>query len=167
MIPDDDNYVQPTASATGAFHIESRYQYEDRHSTSVFVGWNLEFGEDTKLTLTPMIGGVFGRTDGVIPALEADFTWRRLEAYAEGEYVIDVGDGASSFFYNWSEVSLWATDWLRAGIVTQRTRVLHTPRDLQRGLLVGATGSKLEGTFYLFNPGSDDHFIVVVIGVRF
>jgi hypothetical protein len=168
LIPDADNYLQPTMTADrGAVHVESRYQYEDRNSTSMFLGWNLSFGDTVKLSLTPMFGGVFGQTAGVVPALEADITWRRLEAYAEGEYVIDAGDRGNSFLYNWSEVSVWATEWLRGGIVTQRTRVLRTPRDIQRGLLIGAAVSKIESAIYLFNPGSSDHFIVVSVGVRF
>jgi hypothetical protein len=67
----------------------------------------------------------------------------------------------------WSELSLWATDWLRAGIVTQRTRVYQTERDIQRGLLVGFSYKKLDGTVYFFNPGSDDHFTAVSLGVSF
>jgi hypothetical protein len=168
LIPDDDNYLQPTVTADrGALHIESRYQYEDRNSTSMFLGWNLAFGDAVKLSFTPMFGGVFGQTAAVVPALEADITWRRFEAYTEGEYVIDAGDRSSSFLYNWSEVSVWATEWLRGGIVTQRTRVLRTPRDIQRGLLIGAAVSRIESAFYLFNPGSTDQFIVVSVGVRF
>jgi hypothetical protein len=168
VLPYEENYVQPTVTADrGALHLETRYNYEDRQSMSAFVGWNLAFGEKVTLELTPMLGGVFGHTDGFIPAVEADFTWRWLEAYAEGEYVIDAHDSADSFLYNWSELSVWATHWLRAGAVAQRTRVFRTPREIQRGMLVGMSTSKLEGTFYLFNPGSDDQFIVVSIGVKF
>jgi len=164
----EDNYVQPTITADhGRLHLESRYNYEEHHSLSALVGWNLEFGETVKLDLTPMIGGVFGRIDGVIPALAADLSWRRLEAYSEAEVVIDVHDASSSFFYSWSEFSIWPTERFRAGGVVQRTRVYQTPREVQRGLLAGAVMSKLEGTVYLFNPGSDDQFLVFSIGVRF
>jgi hypothetical protein len=38
---------------------------------------------------------------------------------------------------------------------------------LQRGLLVGVSVSNVEGTVYLFNPGSDDHILVMSIGVTF
>ena len=168
FLPDEEDYLQPTVTADrGALHLESRYHYEGSRSLSAFVGWNLELGKTVKLELTPMFGGVVGRTDGVIPALEMDFTWRRLELYSEGEYVIDLGDRSNRFLYNWSELSVWAMEWLRAGLVTQRTLVFRTPREIERGFLVGATASKVEGTFYLFNPASDDQFIVVSIGARF
>jgi hypothetical protein len=168
IIPDDENYVQPTVAADRkALHLESRYNYEDRRSVSGFVGWNLSFGDTLKLELTPMLGGVTGRTDGIVPALELTLSWRRLELYSEGEYVIPIGDRSSRFLYNWSELSVWPLEWFRAGMVTQRTRVFETPRDIQRGLLFGVTASQIEGAFYLFNPGSDDHFVVVSIGVTF
>jgi hypothetical protein len=168
VLTDEDNYVQPTVTADhGALHLESRYNYEERRAVSAFVGWNARFGETTKLELTPMIGGVVGGVDGVIPALVADFSWRRIEAYAEAEFLIDVRDISSSFVYSWSELSVWPTERFRAGGVVQRTRVLRTPREVQRGVLVGAAASRVEGTVYYFNPGSDDQFLVVSIGIRF
>jgi len=168
VLPDEGDYVQPTFKADrGLFHFETRYNYEDRESTSFFVGANFEFGDKVKLALTPMIGGLVGQTDGIIPALEADFTVGPFEAYGEAEYVFDLDDTSSKYFYMWSELSLWPTEWLRAGVVTQRTRVYQTERDIQRGLLVGFTFKKLDGTVYFFNPGADDHFTVVSLGVSF
>src|SRR5262245_23060563 len=63
VLPDDDDYVQPTFTADrGALHVEARYNYEDRHSVSGFVGWNLHFGETVTFELTPMFGAVAGDT---------------------------------------------------------------------------------------------------------
>jgi hypothetical protein len=168
VLPDEDDYVQPTVAIDrGALHLEGRYNYEDRRSASGFIGWNLEFGETVTLQLTPMFGVVVGHTDGIIPALELDLVWRRLELYSEGEYVFDINRLNNRFLYNWSEVSLWATSWLRAGIVTQRTRAHGVPLNIQRGFLVGATLAKVEPVFYFFNPGSSDRFFVGSIGVAF
>jgi hypothetical protein len=167
-LPDEADFVQPTLKADrGLFHFETRYNYEDRDSTSFFVGANFELGGKVKLALTPMIGGVAGRTDGIIPALEADLSVWRLEWYGEAEYVFDLEDSSSKYFYMWSELSVWPTEWLRAGIVTQRTRVYQTDRDIQRGPLVGFAFKRLDGTVYFFNPGADDHFAVVALGVTF
>jgi hypothetical protein len=168
VLPEEADFVQPTLRADrGRLHLETRYNYEDRQSVSFFAGANFEFGEKAKLALTPMLGGLVGDTDGIVPAFEADFTFGLFEAYAEAEYVFDLGDTSSRFFYMWSELSLWPTEWLRAGVVTQRTRVYQTERDIQRGLLVGFSYRRLEGAVYFFNPGSDDHFTVVSVGVSF
>ena len=168
VLPDEDDYVQPTiAIDRGALHFEGRYNYEDRRSASGFIGWNLEFGETVTLQLTPMFGVVVGQTDGIIPALELDLVWRRLELYSEGEYVVGINRLSNRFLYSWSEVSLWAASWLRVGVVTQRTRAHGVPLNIQRGFLVGAMLAKVEPVFYFFNPGSDDRFFVGSIGVEF
>jgi len=168
ILPDEGDFVQPTLRADrGRLHLETRYNYEDRDSVSFFTGANFEFGDKVKLALTPMVGGLVGRTDGIVPALEADLTFGPLEAYGEAEYVFDLSDVSSRFFYMWSELSVSPTEWLRAGLVTQRTHVYQTARDIQRGLLVGVSFKKIEGTVYFFNPGADDHFTVVSLGVSF
>jgi hypothetical protein len=168
LLPDEEDFLQPTLRADrGRLHLEARYNYEDRDSVSFFVGANFELGSKARLTLTPMLGGLVGETDGIVPGLEADFSVGPFEAYGEAEYVFDLGDSSSSYFYMWSELSLWPTEWLRAGVVTQRTRVYQTDRDIQRGLLVGFSLEKLEGAIYFFNPGSDDHFTVVSLSFSF
>jgi hypothetical protein len=86
-----------------------------------------------------MIGGLVGQTDGIVPGLEIDLSIGLFEAYGEAEYVFDLDDSSSEYFYMWSELSVWPTQWLRAGVVTQRTRVYQTERDIQRGLLVGVS----------------------------
>jgi hypothetical protein len=167
-LPDETDFVQPTLRADhGRLHLEARYNYEDRASTSLFAGATFEIGEKTKLALTPMLGGLAGRTDGVVPGLEADLTAGPFAAYAEAEYVFDLGDSSSSYFYMWSELSVWPTSWLRAGVVTQRTHVYRTDRDIQRGLLAGLAIGRVEATAYLFNPDADDRFTVVSLGVSF
>jgi hypothetical protein len=168
LLPDEEDFFQPSIKADrGRLHLETRYNYEDRESVSFFAGANFGFGSNVELALVPMLGGLVGQTDGIVPALEADLTVGLFEAYAEAEYVVDLGDSSSSYFYMWSELSLWPTEWLRAGLVTQRTRVYRTERDIQRGPLLGVSWRGVEGAVYFFNPGSDDHLTVVSLAVSF
>ena len=168
FLPEENDYVQPTLKVERSWlHLETRYAYEDRHSLSIFAGANFEFGEDITLAITPMAGVLVGDVTGVIPAIELDFTAWRFEAYGEAEYVFDLDDSSSTFFYMWSELSLWPVKWARAGLVTQRTRVYRADRDIQRGPMLGVRFSRVEGTLYLFNPGADDHLTVVSISVSF
>ena len=167
-VPDARNYLQPTAVADrDALHLETRYNYEARNSVSGFVGRNVEFGTTVVLRMTPMLGALVGDTAGIVPAVELDLAWKRLQFYAEGEYVIDVAHPSDRFLYSWSETSAWITNRIRAGVVAQRTRAFHAPRDIQPGLLVGATVAKFDATVYFFKPNSDDRFLVASIGVRF
>ena len=138
IVPDDRDYVQPTFTADrGWLHLEARYNYEALETGSAWVGYNFSGGEKLAWEFTPMLGGVFGDTTGIAPGYKGSLSWWKLELYSEGEYVFDTGDSSDSFFYNWSELTLAPVDWFRFGLVTQRTRVYQTDRDIQRGLLVG------------------------------
>jgi hypothetical protein len=156
-LPDEADYLQPTLAVDrGPLHLESRYQYEDRETFSLFVGWTFDFGEELKLELVPMLGGVAGRTNGIAPGLELSLAWGPLGLYSESEYVVDLEGGTSSFFYAWSELSAWPREWLRFGMALQRTRVFQTARDVSVGPLLGVAVWKLSAAFYLFQPGGDE-----------
>src|SRR4029079_8490137 len=153
IVPDDQEYVQPTFSADrGWLHLEARYNYEDLETGSAWVGYNFSGGKKLAWELTPMLGGVFGNTTGRAPGYKVSISWWKLELYSEGEYVFDTGDSSGSFFYNWSELSLAPVEWFRFGLVTQRTRAYHTDREIQRGLLAGFSWKRLDLTAYVLNP---------------
>ena len=166
FLPDEGNYAQPTIAADrGWLHLSARVNYEDLNTGSIWFGYNWSGGETVEWALTPKLGGVFGQTDGVAPGYNGSLSWRRIEFYSEGEYVFDADDSADSFFYNWSELTFAPADWFRVGLVTERTRVYETERDIQRGLLVGITYKNLDVTTYVFNP--DDSKPVVMLSVAF
>jgi hypothetical protein len=166
--PDDSAYAQPTVTADRDWlHLEARYNYEALETGSIWVGYNFSGGEKLAWELTPMLGGVFGDTTGVAPGYKGSLSWWKLELYSEGEYVFDTGDSSESFFYNWSELTLSPVDWFRFGLVTQRTKVYETDRDIQRGLLVGFTVSKVDLATYVFNPDDSKPTVVVAAGFSF
>jgi hypothetical protein len=166
FLPEEGNYAQPTiATDRGWFHLEARVNYEDLNTGSMWLGYNFSGGETLEWALTPLLGGVFGQTDGVAPGYEGSLSWRQLEFYSEGEYVFDAHDSADNFFYNWSELTFAPAEWFRVGLVTERTRAYETERDIQRGLLVGVTYKSLQATTYVFNP--DDSKPVVVLSIVF
>ena len=163
ILEDDDEYVQTTITADYDWlHLEARHQYEDLDTASIWVGYNLSFGEELTLDLTPMIGGVFGDTDGVALGYEATLAWRQFELYTEGEYVFDSHDSDDNYFYTWSELSYAPLDWLRAGLVIQRTKTYDTDFDIQRGFLVGLMFEPVDFTAYVFNPDDDPTFVLGV-----
>jgi len=168
VVPGDDNYVQPTFTADRDWlHLEARYNYEDLETGSVWVGYNFGGGETVAWELTPMLGGVFGNTTGLAPGYKGSLSWWKLELYSEGEYVFDTAESSDSFFYNWSELTLAPVEWFRCGLVTQRTRVYRTDRDIQRGLLAGVTYGPLDLVAYLFNPDDEQPTVVIAVAVGF
>jgi hypothetical protein len=167
-LPDEADFLLPIVTADrGPLHLEGRYQYEDRETVSLFVGWGFELGDELTLELVPMVGAVAGRTDGIAPALELTVAWGPLELYSESEYVVDLEESASSFFYAWSELSAWPTEWLRVGAALQRTRVFEAAREVSAGPLVGLAIWKLSATFYLLEPGRDEQFAIASVGASF
>ncbi len=167
FVPNSHEYVQPTLTVDyGWLHLEGRYNYEALETGSAWIGYNVFGGEKLTWEFTPMVGGVFGDTTGVAPGYKGSLKWWKLELYSEGEFVFDTEDSSESFFYNWSELSLSPVEWLRIGMVTQRTRAYESDREIQRGLLVGLSWKRLDVTAYVFNP-DDQPIWVLAAGLNF
>ena len=138
IVPDGRDYLQPTLTIDHEWlHLEARYNYEAIDTGSVWIGYNISFGDAIKVDFTPMIGGVFGDTHGVAPGYEISLAWRGLEFYTEGEFVFDTDDSSASFFYSWSELTYSCTDWFRAGVAAQRTKIRDEPSGIDIGPLIG------------------------------
>ena len=168
LVPDSRDYAQPTITADRAWlHLEARYNYEALDAGSAWVGYNFAGGEKLAWAITPMLGGVFGDTTGIAPGYTGSLAWWKLELYSEGEYLFDTRDSSGSFFYNWSELTIAPVDWLKLGMVTQRTRAYQTDRDIQRGFLVGLSYKQVSFTTYVFNPDASKPTIVLALGITF
>jgi hypothetical protein len=168
IVPDFQEYVQPTFTADHDWlHFETRYNYENLETGSVWVGYNFGGGEKLEWEFKPMLGGVFGNTTGIAPGYRFSASYWKLEFSSEGEFVFDTGDSEGSFFYNWSELSLSPVDWFRFGLVGQRTRAYQADVDIQRGLLVGFTYKDMDFTTYVFNLDEGKPTWVFAVGVSF
>ncbi|HKI70850.1 MAG TPA: hypothetical protein VKA81_00610 [Verrucomicrobiae bacterium] len=168
IVPDDQEYVQPTFTADrGWLHLETRYNYENLETGSVWVGYNFGSGEKLEWEFTPMLGGVFGNTTGIAPGYKLSLTYWKFELSSEGEFVFDTGNSEGNFFYNWSELSVSPVDWFRFGLVGQRTRAYQADVDIQRGLLVGFSYKKIDFTTYAFNLDQGKPTWVFAVGVSF
>lgn len=168
LVPHDQSYASPSFSADRRrLHLEARYNYENLQTGSVWAGWNFSVGDRLVLDATPMLGAVFGNTTGVAPGYEMSLSYKKLELYSQGEYVIDTRDHEESFFYAWNELVYSPVDWFHAGLVAQRTRVYSTGLDVQRGFSAGLAYRKLDFTTYVFNLGWTEPTVVLIMGVRF
>ena len=80
IVPDDTSYVNPVLTADHNWlHLEARYNYENLRTGSLWVGYNFSVGKTLSLSVTPMIGGIFGRTNGIAPGCEAVLTYKKIE----------------------------------------------------------------------------------------
>jgi hypothetical protein len=117
--------------------------------------------------VTPIVGGAWGTVRAFVPGVEASVAAGRFDFYVEGEYVRDHGDHESSYLYAWSELGFRPVEWLRAGLVGQRTRAYGGERDFQRGPFVQASWRRVTVGGFWFNPGSSDQVFVLSIGAAF
>ena len=167
LVPDSRDYVNPNFTADrGWLHLEARYNYESLETGSVWVGYNFSIGEKLVFELSPMLGRVFGELTGVAPGYNMSLSYKGFELTSQGEYVVDAGNSSENFFYTWSELTYSPWEWLRAGLVMQRTRAYETSLDVQRGFLVGASYKHVEFTTYVFNLGWTDPTVVLAIGLN-
>ena len=151
----------------GPLHLEARYNYEARDAGSAFVGWKFAGGDSVSYELTPIIGGLFGAARGVVPGLEASIGWRAFDVYVEAEYVRDLDESSASYFYSWTELGWKPVEWLRVGLVGQRTHTIDNGRDLQRGIFGQVVVGKATLGVYAFNPDSGSRYVIVSLGVEF
>jgi hypothetical protein len=168
FLPERSNVGQPVVTADRErLHLEARYNYEALDTGSIWGGVNFSGGRTVEWEVTAMFGGIIGDTDGVAPGYRGSITWRQLEFYSEGEYVFDAHDSSSNYLYNWSEASWVPAEWFRVGLVTQRTRIYQSDRDIQRGVLIGGTFKNLTATLYVFNPDDSKPIYVLGVGIGF
>ena len=166
IVPNDRSYASPTFTADHQWlHLETRYNYEDQETTSLWAGYNLSAGSKLVFEATPMLGGVLGNTRGIAPGGRLSLTYKRVRLSSEIEYVFDIVDSDRSFLYSWNELVYSATGWFHAGLVAQRTRAYHTSIDVQRGVSVGFSHKKVDFTTYILNAGWTDP--TVILGLSF
>jgi len=167
LIPNDFFILPVVRADKKKLHLEARYNYEDRETFSAWAGINLSGGNALEYSITPMIGGVVGLSNGFAPGFEATLSYKKLELYSETEAFVDTNVRENNFLYTWTDLSYAPVDWLWFGISAQRTRLYQTDLDLQRGLLIGAGKERWEITGYLFNLGFDEPFGLLTLSARF
>ena len=148
-------------------HIELRYNYEALKTGSIWLGYNFSFGDKLVLEATPMLGGVFGDSTGIAPGYTLSLSYKWIELFTQGEYFIDAATRDGNFFYTWTELSVRPIEWLRLGLVIDRTKAFGSDFDVRRGPLLGFTYKKIDFTTYWLDPGSSASAIVFAVTVNF
>ena len=167
MRDEPDFGVGVAALDHGSWHLEARYNYEAHNAGSAFVGWKFSGGETVTFEVTPIIGALFGSASGVVPGVEASVAWGPFDAYIEAEYVNDRRSEEASYYYAWSEIGWTPVEWLRVGLVGQRTHTVDTGREWQRGAFAQVTMGKVTLGAYAFNPDSSARYVIISLGAQF
>ncbi len=169
VTPHDNNLFSFTGYADhkSGLHLEARYNYEDRNTVSAFAGWRLETGNKLAFAATPMIGFMAGNSRGIIPALELELNYKRLDFYSETEYVIDFSGKENTYLYTWSELSFRPLANLYTGVSIQRSLAYQTGYEVQKGPMVKYAFRSITAGFYYFNPFTSNNVFVFSVGADF
>lgn len=166
--PEEEDYVQPTLALDRDWlHAEVRYNYEDFDTVSLWFGYNLSAGTAVTFEFTPMVGAVVGHTDGVAPGYKASLAWRAVDFSSETEFVIDARESSDSFIYTWSEAAVSPAEWIRTGLVVQRTKVRQTPFEIWRGVFATTTYKRATFGAYLLDTGEKHPMFVMNLTASF
>lgn len=84
------------------YYFEARYNYDDQHTFSLYFGRAFSLSKKATAEMTPMIGGVVGRTKGISPALNFYYEYQKFSSTTQSQYTIVMPDGNRSFFYDWT-----------------------------------------------------------------
>jgi hypothetical protein len=154
-----------------SLHLETRYNYEDQNTVSVFAGWTFKGGKKIQFDVKPMVGILTGNTNGVAPALETSINYKLFDLYAESEYVIGVKgnnekENDNNYFYVWWELAVTPIEGLRTGITGQRLNLLNHNANVQRGIFAEYSFWKLTTGFYYLKNSSNDNLFISSLSVR-
>lgn len=164
----DQIYLNPVITADhNSLHLEARYNYEDLQTASFFGGYNFSAGKNIQFDATPMVGIVFGTTNGIAPGLILDMHYWKLNLYSESEYLIDFAKTEDSFAYTWSELTYAPVDWMWFGLAAQRTRLYRWDLDIQRGFTLGFSRDCISASGYIFNIDQEEPYGVLSVEFEF
>jgi len=84
QLRESDLYCGPPSAPPGR-----ALQLRRPEDGSLWAGYNFSAGQKLVLNITPMLGGVFGRTTGIAPGCEASLTYQKFQLSISSEYVFD------------------------------------------------------------------------------
>ena len=166
--PHEPGYLSAVISADrGPLHLEAHWAYEDRETFSLFAGRTFPIEGTFTGHVTPRLGVAAGNSDGIVPALGLEVSWKKLTYTSDIEYMIGTNDETEDFLYSWNELYWSVNERFTVGLVGQRTNIFDQHLTVDRGLLFGVNFGKTWLTAYLFNPDLGDPYYTIAIGAGF
>lgn len=149
-------------------HTEARFNSEDFHTFSLWAGYNFSGGTKLCYTVSPMLGGMVGTSNGILPGVSIDLTYKRWELKDESAFVLYSTDRRKAdYFYSSGELDFFIKEPVYVGLAVTRTHVYHTRLDTQRGLLAGWNIWNLSVEGYLYDLFFDHPFLVISLSYNF
>jgi hypothetical protein len=156
-------YVSPIVhyETSKNWYIETRYNYEDMRTFSLYGGKTFSWEKDAEYTFTPLIGFMAGNMQGLSAGLNMEISRHAFYFSAQSQYSTSVEDYSNHFFYSWSEAGVEASDWMYAGLSVQYTQSFSTRPLWEPGVLVAFTFKQWTFPLYAFNVIDKNRYFIL------
>ena len=149
------------------WYAEARYNYDELNTFSLYAGRTFSGERNLAYSITPMIGGMAGRSRGGSFALNTEFDFRGFNFSSQSQYSINADNRIYNYFFSWSELSYQPLQWLYAGVSLQNTQMYRSLSLNEPGILVGLSYKQWNLPVYSFNPFADERYFVVGLNWAF
>jgi len=133
------------------YYFETRYNYEDLQTFSLYFGKSFYAGQKAAIEITPMIGGVVGNINGLSPGFNFALDYLRFTTASQTQYTFDLKYPGSSFFWDWTNFSFGLGKNLGVGGSVQIYLPKEGKNEITAGPMVNYTIQNLSLEAYSYN----------------
>ena len=148
------------------FYAEARYNYEELHTASLYVGKYFSKAGKLSIDIAPLLGVVAGELNAGSVGASLELRWGRWLWSMIPQYTFSWKDKSENFFYSWSELTFAVSEWFYLGPAAQRTKFFETPFEADSGLTLGFNLKQWSMPLYAFNPWNDERYFMIGIIYR-
>lgn len=147
------------------WYAEARYNYEDQNTFALYGGrkFSKDIGALT-CSLTPMVGGVYGRLKGGSIGLYTLLEYDRFYFSSQSQFTFSFSNDNADFIYDWSELGYEVLPWFYFGCSIQHefsTRLKETT--IEPGVVLGFNFGKWTFPVYGFNISDKNRYFILGI----
>lgn len=140
---------------------EARYNYDDLQTFSFYGGKTFSIDNDLSYSVTPMLGGVYGRYKGGSAGLNVAAAFRSFFFNSQSQYTVSALTRDDNYFFSWVDAGYQPWSWLNAGLTLQHTKTYHTTSTFEPGVMLNPLFNKVSVPLYVFNPHKATRYYVV------
>lgn len=150
------------------WHLESRFNYEEENSFSLYFGKTFTYEKKLSASVTPLVGAVAGQYRGGSMGVNVDVEYRTLFYSMQSQYTFSVSSANEDFLFAWYEVGYQPFNWGFIGFSAQQTHLVQSAASFfEPGVFIGFTIGGWTFPMYSFSPGSTSSYFVMGANFKF
>jgi len=142
-------------------YLEGRYNYEDLHTASLYVGKTFENSSDFSLSFTPIAGAVFGLYKGASLGANLYVDYKKFSLSYQPQYTLSIASKENNFIYSWSDLTYEISKNFSFGVSAQFTKMYQVKSMVEKGVMLQFSYKNLTLPIYAYNPQSPDRYFLL------